>query len=126
MPNTKSAERRMRGSARKHLRNNSIKSRLKTLEKTYLELVESGKKDQAASTFREVSSAFDKAAKAVEEYVKDNEAARKELGRISNAVVGGGKLSDYGTVPAQDYLRKWAKEYGQKPEREPKPDVKKP
>jgi len=39
MPNTKSAERRMRGSARKENRNRSIKSRLQTLEKKYLELV---------------------------------------------------------------------------------------
>lgn len=66
----------MRGSARKHLRNNSVKSRLKTLEKAYLELVESGKKDQAASTFREVSSAFDKAAKAG--VIHANNASRKK------------------------------------------------
>jgi small subunit ribosomal protein S20 len=64
MPNTKSAERRMRGSARKHARNSSIKSRLHTLEKKYLALVGAGKKDDAAKALREVSSAFDKAAKA--------------------------------------------------------------
>jgi len=32
--------------------------------------------------------------------------------------VGGPKLSDYGTAKAQDYLRKWAKEYGPKPQPE--------
>jgi hypothetical protein len=54
----------------------------------------------------------DKAAAAVEAYVKDNEAARKEVGRIARTVVEGGKLDDYGTAPARDYLRKWAREYG--------------
>jgi small subunit ribosomal protein S20 len=63
MPNTKSAERRMRNSARKHLQNRSVKSRLHTLEKDYLELLGSGKKDDAAKALREISSAFDKAAK---------------------------------------------------------------
>lgn len=63
MPNTKSAERRVRNSARKHQRNHSIKSKLRTLEKRYLGFIASGKKDDAASSLREVSSAFDKAAK---------------------------------------------------------------
>jgi small subunit ribosomal protein S20 len=63
MPNTKSAERRARNSLRKHARNISVKSRLKTLEKNYLSLVSSGKKDEAAAALRGVSSAFDKAAK---------------------------------------------------------------
>jgi len=64
MPNTKSAERRMRNSARKHSRNRSVKSRLHTLEKNYLQLLEGGQKDAAANALRAVSSAFDKAAKA--------------------------------------------------------------
>lgn len=63
MPNTKSAERRMRNSARKQLQNRSIKARLHTLEKSYLELLTSGKKDDAAKSLRTLSSAFDKAAK---------------------------------------------------------------
>jgi hypothetical protein len=54
----------------------------------------------------------DRAAAAVEAYVKQNEAARKEVGRIARTVVEGGKLTDYGTPRAQEYLRKWAKEYG--------------
>ncbi|HWH72478.1 MAG TPA: 30S ribosomal protein S20 [Candidatus Sulfotelmatobacter sp.] len=64
MPNTKSAERRMRNSARKHLQNRSIKSRLHTLEKGYLKLVTEGKKDDAAKALQGITSAFDKAAKA--------------------------------------------------------------
>jgi small subunit ribosomal protein S20 len=53
----------MRGSARKHSQNSSIKSRLHTLERKYIALVTGGKKDDAALALKEVSSAFDKAAK---------------------------------------------------------------
>jgi len=63
MANTKSAQRRMRSSARKNLHNRSIKSRLHTLENSYLELLSAGKKDDAAKQLRTLSSAFDKAAK---------------------------------------------------------------
>jgi small subunit ribosomal protein S20 len=63
MPNTKSAERRMRNSARKQLRNHSVKSRLHTLEKSYLTLLGVGKREDATQALRAVSSAFDKAAK---------------------------------------------------------------
>jgi small subunit ribosomal protein S20 len=63
MPNTKSAERRMRNSARKQLHNRGLKSRLHTLERGYLQLLEAGKKDEAATAFRGITSAFDKAAK---------------------------------------------------------------
>ena len=63
MPNTKSAARRMRNSARKRLQNRSVKSRLKTLERSYEDAVKSGKKDIAIAAYRKISSAFDKAAK---------------------------------------------------------------
>ena len=63
MPNTKSAERRMRNSARKQEQNRSQKSRLKTLETKYRTLLEEGKKEEAAAVLRAVHSAFDKAAK---------------------------------------------------------------
>jgi small subunit ribosomal protein S20 len=63
MPNTKSAERRMRNSARKQIRNRSINTRLHTLERRYLELAGAGKKDEAAKAFQSISSALDKAAK---------------------------------------------------------------
>ena len=53
----------MRNSARKQSHNRSIKSRLHTLERSYLELLGSGKKDDAAKALRNMSSAFDKAAK---------------------------------------------------------------
>jgi small subunit ribosomal protein S20 len=63
MPNTKSAERRMRNSARKRLHNRSVTSRLHTLEKGYIKLLSAGKKDEAAAAYKQISSAFDKAAK---------------------------------------------------------------
>ena len=63
MPNTKSAEKRVRSSARKTARNRSVKSRLKTLEKKYLSLVSAGKPDDAKSAYGDVVSALDKAAK---------------------------------------------------------------
>ena len=63
MPNTKSAESRARQSTRRHLHNRSIKSRLKSLEKTYQAAVASGKKDEAAAGLRTVTSALAKAAK---------------------------------------------------------------
>jgi small subunit ribosomal protein S20 len=64
MPNTKSAERRMRSNARKQALNRRVKSRLHSLEKKYLILVTSGKKNEAADALRAITSAFDKAAKA--------------------------------------------------------------
>ena len=63
MPNTKSAERRMRSSLRKNARNRRVKSHLHSLEKRYLALITAGNKDEAAKTLRVVASAFDKAAK---------------------------------------------------------------
>jgi small subunit ribosomal protein S20 len=53
----------MRNSARKRTHNRMAKSRLHSLERHYLSLITAGKKDEAATTLRAVSSAFDKAAK---------------------------------------------------------------
>jgi small subunit ribosomal protein S20 len=63
MPNTKSAERRMRNSERKHLHNRSILSRLRRLEKGYRDLLTTGKKDDATKALTGVNSAMDKAVK---------------------------------------------------------------
>jgi small subunit ribosomal protein S20 len=63
MPNTKSAQRRMRNSVRKLSHNRSVKSRLRTLERGYLELLASGKKEDAGKAFQNMTSAIDKAAK---------------------------------------------------------------
>ncbi|MCL4179001.1 MAG: 30S ribosomal protein S20 [Verrucomicrobia bacterium] len=64
MPNTKSAARRARSSARRHTHNQSVKSRLKTLEKNYLTLASSDKKAEASAALNSITSALDKAAKA--------------------------------------------------------------
>ncbi len=53
----------MRNSARKQLQNHSIKSRLKTLSRSYLDAIEAGKKEDAQTAYRLAASAFDKAAK---------------------------------------------------------------
>ena len=63
MPNTKSAERRMRNSARKQLHNRSIISNLRKLEKNFRAAVTAGKKDDAAKLLPGLYSAFDKAVK---------------------------------------------------------------
>jgi small subunit ribosomal protein S20 len=76
MPNTKSAERRMRGSARKQARNTSIKSRLHTLEKKYAAALTGGKKEEATVALRAVISGFDKGVKAG--VIKKATASRKK------------------------------------------------
>ena len=63
MPNTKSAERRMRSNTRKQARNQSVKSRLRTLERKYEDLEKKGSKTDAETAFRSFASALDKAAK---------------------------------------------------------------
>lgn len=63
----------------------------------------------------------DQAAEVVEKRLKEDEAVRKELGRIASTIVESGKLENYGTAHAQEYLRKWAKAYGSPDKRgEPK------
>lgn len=57
----------------------------------------------------------DKAAKAIEEKATEDAAVRKEVARIATTIVGSGKLKDYGTPRAQEFLQKWAKEYGKQP-----------
>ena len=64
MPNTKSAERRMRNSARKQLRNRSVKSRLKSLEKRYAAALKTANRGDASAALHNALSAFDKAVKA--------------------------------------------------------------
>ena len=63
MPNTKSAERRMRGNERKHQHNRAVKSSLRGVEKDYRALLVAGKKDEAAKALPGVHSSYDKAVK---------------------------------------------------------------
>ena len=59
MPNTKSAERRMRNSARKNLQNSAVKSKLRRVEKQFRAAVTAGKKDEAAKLLPGVLEAAD-------------------------------------------------------------------
>ncbi|MBD3674803.1 MAG: hypothetical protein HUJ26_14895 [Planctomycetaceae bacterium] len=54
---------------------------------------------------------IDAAAKKVEEFAKNNPAAAKELGRITNTIINAGKLENYGTSVTQEYFKKWATKY---------------
>lgn len=63
----------------------------------------------------------EKAAKALEEYLAKNAATKADVGRIANTIINAGKLENYGTPKAQEYLKKWAKEYGAPKKDEPNP-----
>lgn len=59
----------------------------------------------------------DQAAEAIEQAIEKSPAIRKEIGRISTTIVSSGKLENYGTSHAQEYLKRWADKYGQPPAR---------
>jgi small subunit ribosomal protein S20 len=63
MPNTKSAERRMRNSQRKNLQNSRVKSKLRRTEKEFRAAVVAGKTDEAIKLLPGVHSTYDKAVK---------------------------------------------------------------
>jgi len=87
MPNTKSAERRMRNSARKSQQNKTVRSRLHNLEKKYAELLGAGKKEDATATYRVLSSTLDKAAKTGVIHKARANRSKSRLGVRLNAVV---------------------------------------
>ena len=63
MPNTKSAERRVRANERKRLQNRNVKSRLRKVEKSFAATVSSSDKGESANSLKAVHSALDKAVK---------------------------------------------------------------
>jgi hypothetical protein len=67
--------------------------------------------------------AVDRAAAAVESYLKENVAAQAEVGRIATTIVGSGKLSNYGTPRAQEHLRKWAEKFGKRSQNDEQPST---
>jgi small subunit ribosomal protein S20 len=85
MPNTKSAERRMRSNARRHQHNQSAQNRLKTLEKKLAVAITASKKEAASTAYRALSSALDKAAKTG--LVHSNTARRKKS-RLAGKLAG--------------------------------------
>ena len=46
----------------------------------------------------------------IEAFIAQNPSAKTELIRIAKTIVGSGKVSNYGTKPAQEFLEKWSKE----------------
>jgi small subunit ribosomal protein S20 len=76
MPRTKSAAKQARSSIRKQSHNKSIKSRLHTLENTFLSFIDAKKPTEAAAAYRTISSALDKAAKV--QVIHRNLASRKK------------------------------------------------
>jgi hypothetical protein len=52
------------------------------------------------------------AAQTVEKAAEADAATRTELGRIARTIVQAGVLEKYGTAKAQEYLKKWASQYG--------------
>lgn len=86
MANTKSAQKRIRSSKRKHDRNQTYKSRVKTMVKKAETAIFAGKLDEAA--VREAISTLDKAAgKGI---IHKNNAARRKsrlMKKLNNATV---------------------------------------
>jgi small subunit ribosomal protein S20 len=63
MPNTKSAIKRARSTAQRAARNRSVKSRLKTLERRFLDTLDKGGLPEAQAALNDTVSALAKAAK---------------------------------------------------------------
>lgn len=63
MPNNKSAAKRIRQNEASQLRNKARKSRVKTLEKKFLQQIADGNGEEAKATLGQVYSAYDKAVK---------------------------------------------------------------
>lgn len=76
MPNTKSAEKRMRTSEKARQRNVQAKSQLKTLRRNLQVSLEAGDGAQAQTAYRAYSSGLDKAAK--HGVIAKNSAIRKK------------------------------------------------
>jgi hypothetical protein len=53
----------------------------------------------------------DKAAKALEKFCAEHPAYKQRIGEITRRIIGAGKLENYGTAKAQEYLTKWSKEF---------------
>ncbi|MCA9190082.1 MAG: hypothetical protein R3E01_14350 [Pirellulaceae bacterium] len=53
----------------------------------------------------------DDAAKAVEEFAKENPAFAERVGTVARRIIDAGRLENYGTPHAQEYLKTWAESY---------------
>ncbi|AAX16748.1 30S ribosomal protein S20 [Borrelia hermsii] len=76
MGNNPSALKRARQNLKRNLRNVSVKSELKTIEKRCMSLIREGKKEEALEFFKFVSKKLDTAAR--KRIIHRNKAARKK------------------------------------------------
>jgi small subunit ribosomal protein S20 len=76
MPNIKSAEKRVRQSAKRRAINRSARSEVGSSRRELLEAIKAGKKDEARKLYAAYSSQLDKAAK--RDILKSNNANRKK------------------------------------------------
>jgi len=88
MPNSPSAEKRLRQNADRRLHNRSVKSELKTLTKKLLAFVEAGDRESAGKLYPTVVSKMDKAGR--RRIYHPNTIARKKsaLTRLMNGLSG--------------------------------------
>lgn len=66
------------------------------------------------------------AAGRVEQHAATDRAVRREVGRIAGTIVDSGKLSNYGTKKAQEFLKKWASEFRENSSENGSPPVESP
>ncbi len=85
MPNTRSAAKRVRQSEKRHLRNQAIKSEIKTLVKKCRLAVEAGQPDEARQLARLAESRLDRAAK---KGIVHKNTANRRAARLHKAVSG--------------------------------------
>lgn len=52
------------------------------------------------------------AAEAIESYIADKKPLQADIGSRASRIVNSGKLENYGTAPAHEQLKAWAKKYG--------------
>jgi small subunit ribosomal protein S20 len=86
MPQSKSAAKRLRQDEVRRQRNRSVKSTLKTQNRTFLDQINGGEKENATIELNKVYSSLDKAT--VRGVIKKNTAARKksQLARKLNSI----------------------------------------
>jgi small subunit ribosomal protein S20 len=75
MPNRKSAIKSLRKSKKRHSRNQSVLSELKTSDKKYMALISDNKLDEAKNYLKEYTAKLDKAAS--KKIIHKNKASRK-------------------------------------------------
>lgn len=86
MPNIKSAEKRMRSTARRAGFNRATKSRAGTLERNFHSQIQEGNKEKASALLPKVIAAYDKAAKKGALHRNRSDHKKSRLTRALNAL----------------------------------------